>query len=75
MTETPIASATAAEAVIRSTSARYRPKWRAASLPRMLAGIASNENTTLTVAGPSQAGSEFRAATKVQKATIQVRMP
>ena len=41
----------------------------------MLAGIASTENSTLTTMGVRIEASEFFIATKVQNATIQVRMP
>ena len=55
--------------------ARWRPNRSANSLPRMLAGIASTENSTLTTIGVRSEASEFLTATKVQNATSQVRMP
>ncbi len=55
--------------------ARWRPNRSAASLPRMLAGIASSVTSTLTATGASSAEPPLCATTKVQNATIQVRMP
>ena len=55
--------------------ARCRPNRSANSLPRMLAGIASTENTTLTTTGVRIEPCEFFIATKVQNATSQVLMP
>ncbi len=71
----PISSATAAEQNITAVMARWRPNLSANSLPRMLAGIASSENTTLMTIGVRIDASEFLIATKVQNATSQVRMP
>lgn len=41
----------------------------------MLAGIASRVTTTLTAIGEGKLAPGWRAMTKVQNATIQVRMP
>ena len=71
----PINSATAADVNITVEIARWRPNRSASSLPRMLAGIASMENTTLTTIGVRIDVLEFRATTNVQNATIQVLMP
>jgi len=71
----PISSATAAEANITADMARWRPNLRANSLPRILAGMASRENMTLTTIGVRREAPEFFAATNVQNATIQVLMP
>ena len=71
----PIRSATAAEANITAVMARCRPIRSANSLPRMLAGIASTENSTLTTIGVRIELSEFFIATKVQNATSQVLIP
>ena len=55
--------------------ARCRPNLSASSLPRMLAGIASRENSTLTTTGVKMEEAEFFIATKVQNATSQVLIP
>ena len=71
----PIRSATMAEQSITAVMARCRPIRSANSLPRMLAGIASTENSTLTTMGVRIRVSEFLIVTKVQNATIHVLMP
>ena len=71
----PIANATAAEATMTALIARWRPKRKAASLPSTLAGRDSSVTMTLTVIGPSNALLSLCARTKVQNATIHVRMP
>lgn len=67
--------ATNAEDNIRSVNARCRPNLIANSLPRMLDGMDSSENTTLTVSGLRSAVEALRATTNDQNATIHVRMP
>src|SRR5437588_10741737 len=71
----PIRSATKAELNITAVMARWRPNRNAHSLPRMLAGIASTENSTLTTTGVRSEASDFFMATNVQNATSQVLMP
>ena len=71
----PSVIATRAEASCMAVMARRRPKRIASSLPMMLAGIASSATTTLAAIGPNGAAVPWRATTKVQKATIHVRMP
>ena len=71
----PIRRATAAEANITADMARWRPNRSANSLPRMLAGMASKVNTTLTTIGVRSEAPELFAATNVQNATIQALMP
>ena len=71
----PIARATMADRNMISVMARWRPKRSAASLPRTLAGRESRVIKTLIATGPNNTLSALRAAMKVQKETIQVRMP
>ena len=71
----PIRSATRAELNITAVMARWRPNFSASSLPKMLAGIASRENTTLTTMGVKIDTLPFLTTIKVQNATSQVRMP
>ena len=71
----PISSATMAELSITAVIARWRPIRSANSLPIMLAGMASIENSTLTTMGVKIEDPEFFIATNVQNATSQVLIP